>query len=310
MYGQTISRRTVLQGAASIAGAGIAGVAFKRSVFGHNADATAAADAYPKSTYAAKEYAFEGPVSLNAGYNEVTLQNNGTMDHHAVFLKLNDGKTIADLATVKDIPSLFAIAISVGGPGSVGPSQSATVILNLDAGSYVLVCIIPDANGVPHMAKGMALPITVAAASGDAAPAPVEDAAFELAEYGFPDFPASVTAGSHIWKITNVGAQLHEFVLTRLADGVSSDQVLAILSAPADPMAGMDMGTPDAATTAAPTAPPFVGVSGVAPIGPKETNWLKLDLTAGNYLALCFIPDAASGAPHFALGMAMPFTVA
>ena len=45
-------------------------------------------------------------------------------------------------------------------------------------------------------------------------------------------------------------------------------------------------------------------------MSPKETNWLKVDLAAGNYLALCFMPDAGSGAPHFALGMAMPFTVA
>jgi hypothetical protein len=36
----------------------------------------------------------------------------------------------------------------------------------------------------------------------------------------------------------------------------------------------------------------------------------KLDLTVGDYLAICFIPELATGAPHYALGMIMPFTVA
>ena len=108
------------------------------------------------------------------------------MDHHGVLLKLHDGKSVADLATVKDLPGLFAVASSVGGPGGTGAKQTATVILNLEAGNYVLVCIIPDADGVPHMAKGMALPITVAAATGEAAPAPVEDATLSWPSSSFP----------------------------------------------------------------------------------------------------------------------------
>jgi hypothetical protein len=312
LLNQPISRRTMLQGTASIAGAGLIGLALKQTVFAHSHDATPAAGSYPQSTYTAKEYAFDGPVNLTAGFNEITLQNDGTMDHHGMLLKLHDGKSVADLATVKDLPGLFQVAGGVGGPGGTGPKQTATVILNLEAGNYVLVCIIPDADGVPHMAKGMALPITVAPAIGEVDAAPVEDASFELAEFAFPDFPKTVTAGPHVWKVTNAGAQLHELIINRIADGVTADQVLAMLAAPADPMAGMDMGTPGATAPAAAenAGPPFIGITGIAPMGPKETNWLKLDLAAGNYLALCFVPDSESGAPHFALGMAMPFTVA
>jgi hypothetical protein len=40
------------------------------------------------------------------------------------------------------------------------------------------------------------------------------------------------------------------------------------------------------------------------------TNWLLLDLEAGDYFAICYVPDPTTGAPHFALGMMMPFTVA
>ena len=45
-------------------------------------------------------------------------------------------------------------------------------------------------------------------------------------------------------------------------------------------------------------------------MNPGITNYLEVDLTAGDYFAICFIPDFETGAPHFALGMIMPFTVA
>jgi hypothetical protein len=37
--------------------------------------------------------------------------------------------------------------------------------------------------------------------------------------------------------------------------------------------------------------------------------WLALDLQPGTYVALCFIPDEAPGAPHALLGMIQVFTV-
>jgi hypothetical protein len=301
---QPVSRRLFMQGASALVGAGIFGVGLKKGVFAHNGhDATPAAVDYPEAVYTTKEYAIEGPVALQSGFQTITLKNNGTMDHHVMFMKLNEGKSLADLAAAKDLPSLLAAIVSYGGPGSIGGGQTASVILDLAAGDYVLACLIPDADGVPHMAKGMALPLKVTQAVGEALPAPREDATVELTEYSFHNFPKTVTTGQHLWKVPNIGAQLHELVIYKLAEGVTADQALAILGAPADSMPGMDMGTP------APSAPPFIGVTGVAPIFPKEVNWLKVDLEAGNYLAVCFIPDVASGAPHLALGMAMPFSV-
>ena len=43
---------------------------------------------------------------------------------------------------------------------------------------------------------------------------------------------------------------------------------------------------------------------------PGQTGWAHLDLTPGDYVAVCFIPSAAhEGKPHFALGMVKGFTV-
>ena len=40
-----------------------------------------------------------------------------------------------------------------------------------------------------------------------------------------------------------------------------------------------------------------------------ETVSMEVDLPAGNYAFLCFIPDPASGAPHAALGMIGALTI-
>ena len=37
--------------------------------------------------------------------------------------------------------------------------------------------------------------------------------------------------------------------------------------------------------------------------------YLPVDLPAGNYALLCFIPDAKDGKPHLEHGMVKPFTV-
>ena len=119
------------------------------------------------------------------------------------------------------------------------------------------------------------------------------------------------SARQHIWEVPNVGAQPHEMVILRLAEGVTLDQLQPVLAAMAPPAA-----TPEgaAATEASPAAmtgpPPFTLIGGVAPMSPGYTNWVVLDLETGNYVAICFVPDPASGQLHFALGMLMPFTVA
>ncbi len=37
--------------------------------------------------------------------------------------------------------------------------------------------------------------------------------------------------------------------------------------------------------------------------------YLPVDLAAGNYLLVCFLPDAKDGKPHLAHGMIKEFTI-
>jgi len=281
------------------------------SVFAQDATPGAGVDAYPEVAYTAVEYSFTGPVEFASGLTRISLTNNGTMDHHAMLFKLNDGKSVADLAAAfeQGLPGLFAIGASIGGPGSIGPGRTATVIQDVAAGNYIMMCLIPDTDGIPHVAKGMALPITVTAgAEASTAPAPQAQGTIELTDFHFAGLPESLPAGQHLWEVKNNGQQLHELVVYRQASGVTFEQVQAILMAeatPATPMAGMDESTPMATE-----APPFEAVTGWAPANPGMSGWVVADLEAGDYFAICFVPDSATGAPHFALGMIQPFIVA
>ena len=42
-----------------------------------------------------------------------------------------------------------------GGPNAHLPGSQASATVNLTEGDYVLMCWIPDKNGVPHVALGM-----------------------------------------------------------------------------------------------------------------------------------------------------------
>ena len=52
---------------------------------------------------------------------------------------------------------------------------------------------------------------------------------------------------------------------------------------------------------------PFQNVGGYNGIDADKSGWMDLDLTPGAYVAICHIPDPASGKAHELLGMVMPF---
>lgn len=299
-----LTRRTALRG---LGAAGLAAVFVARGT----PFAGAQADTYPQLAITAKDYQFELPATVPGGYTQITLKNEGPDTHHAMFMRLNEGKTVDDFkaaAKSKDFGALFAVSTSAGGPGSIDAGQESTVILNLQTGTYVVVCVIPDAEGTPHYQMGMLSPLTVTEVL-TTGKEPTAETTVDLVDFSFTNLPQELPAGKHMWKVTDTGKQVHEMAINRLSPGVTFDQVKVMLMAPppASPVPGT-VSTPEA-TPVTSGPPPFVGMAGVAPMSPGETNWLPLDLTAADYFAICFVPDTKTGAPHFMLGMIMPFTV-
>ncbi len=107
-----------------------------------------------------KQYGFEFK-GLKAGSNRVRFENTGQELHHAVMFPINEGKTI------EDVTAAFTADGPPKGPPPVDfeKGRSTQVIdggiaqnieLDLQAGSYAVVCFIQDRKGgKPHVANGM-----------------------------------------------------------------------------------------------------------------------------------------------------------
>jgi hypothetical protein len=300
-----VTRRATLKGSAALGvGALLAGHIGPAAA----QDATPAAAAYPELVIVATEFAFDMPATAESGYTRLTLDNQGGADHHAMFFRLNDDTTedqfMAGLMS-GDLAALGDLGASYGGPMASAGSQ-ASVIASLDAGTYAVVCLIPDEQGVPHVAHGMVAMLEVSEGASTASD-PVADGTITLVEMAFDGLPSEVPAGTHTWQVVNGGAQIHELALLQLAPGVPADAVIAGITA--GPEAAASPAAVPAASPEAAGPPPFVSLSGAAPMSPGATNYVEFNAQPGEYVAVCFVPDIETGMPHAMMGMVGSFTV-
>ena len=116
-----------------------------------------------------------------------------------------------------------------------------------------------------------------------------------LSEFTFvPD--ASFT-GQGTLEVDNVGNQVHEMIIEKLAPGKTLDDAKKFLLTPP--------GTPP------PTgAPPITSAGGIVGLGPGQKMFQTLALAPGNYVLVCFFPDPPKGGiPHALEGMLKEITV-
>ena len=145
------------------------------------------------------------------------------------------------------------------------------------------------------MAVALTLAVTPMVAQDEATEEPMHDMSgigVEVTgvEYAFLGLPRELPVGSEI-SFTNEGAELHEIVIVRIADGVT-EHIYELLALAAE---GRDL-----------MAEGLVEMVGqgplVAPPGMAAEGTLVLDRT-GEYLALCFIPQGFDPAVFKANGV-------
>ena len=249
-------------------------------------------DGIRQVTVTANDYAFDAPDTIPAGLTEVRLLNKGTEMHHVWLIRLESGKSMKDLFDAMGAHGAMpAWARDVGGPNTPGPHGEATAILRLNPGRYAMICVIPSKDGKPHVMKGMAKEITVTPASSNTSKANLRiNATMTLVDYGF-EFSQPLQAGKQTIRVRNVAKQGHEVVILKLAPGRKAADVLAWMEKMEGPPPGMPIG-------------------GTTPMAQGEENIITLDLTAGEYALICFVPDAKDGKPHFGHGMVTEITIA
>jgi len=237
----------------------------------------------------AKEFQFDMPDTIPAGPTLFRLSNEGHQLHHVTLVKLEQGKTVADFTAAMAGPPP-AWAVFVGGPNTPTPQHGQVEdVVDLAPGNYAVICIIPDADGKPHMMKGMTKALTVTPATKVGA-MPQSDVTLTLDDYKFA-FSTPITPGKHALHIVNHAKQMHEAVMFRLEPGKTGEDIAHWVES------GMQ------------GPPPAAPVAGISPMGSDKDNTLLVDLSAGNYALLCFVPDAHDGKPHMAHGMIYNFKV-
>jgi hypothetical protein len=234
---------------------------------------------------------FMGPATATAGPTTISLHNGGAAAHQLQLLRLHPGVTADEALAAANSPNpsaLLTLVTPAGGPNAVAPGAAQAVTVDLVPGTYVEVCFITDADGVPHLAKGM---ISVLDVTGPARPFPTPDTVGRVTLHDFRfDLPNPLHREGTL-EVTNDGPQPHEMTIVALGTHTVAEAISYL----------------SATTHSGP--PPFTPAGGIGALAPGQTGFVDLHLPAGRYLAICEVPDPKTGKPHVVLGMATPFTV-
>jgi uncharacterized cupredoxin-like copper-binding protein len=273
---------------------GMALVALTAYVSGEQAFIPIAAHAQAKAgpkvvNVVAKEYQYSMPSTLPAGPTEFHFTDDGKQLHHMTIVRFKQGHTLADFTALPPGP-FPAWAVLMGGPNTPMPGGgTSSDVVDLPAGDYAVICLVPGPDGKPHMMKGMVKAFTVKPSSRTRI-IPASDLTLTLSNYKFA-FSKPVTAGRHVIRVVNDGPQAHEAVLFHLAPGKKGEDIAHWV------LTGMK------------GPPPGAPVTGIAPMAPGKKNTLLVNLKPGSYALMCFMPDAKDGKPHVVHGMIDNFKV-
>jgi len=235
-----------------------------------------------------EDFKFDAPDIIPAGLTEFRFMNKGPSLHHMAILQLKDGKTLDDLRAVLANPGPPPAWIKeMGGPNAPDAGREANATVMLEPGNYALICFV-DLGGPPHFAKGMIRPLRVVPAR-NAATRPKADVTMNLVDYNFA-LSSPIKAGTRTIRVHNAAKQHHEIELIQLNPGATQAEFMKWM----DKMEG---------------PPPAKAIGGIAGIEPGMTEYFTADFTPGNYILMCFLPDAKDGKPHLAHGMTKQITV-
>ncbi len=236
-------------------------------------------------TITANDFSFDAPAQIPEGAVTIRLVNNGTELHHAQMIRIEEGKTMDDIAKALANPGPPPSWIKwVGGPNAVAPGRETLATSVLTPGSYAYLCFIPSPDRVIHASKGMVKPFEVTPAPAAATDLPEADATITLVDYDF-QISKPLTAGKRTILVENGGPQPHEVVLLKMAPG----KTIA------------DFAAWDEGGMKGP--PPAEPVGGVVALDKGARASFTADIMPGEYGLICFIPDAKDGKPHLAHGM-------
>jgi plastocyanin len=223
----------------------------------------------------------DAPQSIEAGLVKITLTNSGLGPHEAQLIRIAGGHTAdqaLDVVTGGEEASGIPDWVSgAGGVGTTKPAATGTVMQVLEPGSYAII------DTEPHNPVNAELEVTREAGEAEL---PKAVATVTASEYTFET--SGLKAGDPI-LFENTGKQLHHLFASPVKQGTTAAQVIKYFK------------------TEEKGANPFRGgeeaAVGTSVIDSGMSQVVDLELKAGSYAFVCFIPDRAGGPPHALKGV-------
>jgi hypothetical protein len=113
----------------------------------------------------ASEYTFVAdPGSIPAGRTSFVMTNAGQEAHFLLLSRINEGHTLEEALAFEGDPEQAGIVTNAkyeSGVAAPGGEDEEVVTLDLEPGSWAMLCFISGPDGTPHALMGMAVPFTV-----------------------------------------------------------------------------------------------------------------------------------------------------
>lgn len=230
----------------------------------------------------AHDYSFTVPGGASArvlaGPVTLRLVNRGKVLHMMGVVYLGTA-SVEDLLRAVEHDAPLKGMYEVGGVNGIAPGDSATTTVMLEPGNAALACWVVNTDGKLHVDKGMIAPLTVVADAGPAPAAPRADLSITLRDYTIA-LSAQPRAGHHVFRVVNDGSMTHDVELMRMDPGARTADLDAWY---AHPEVGSRLAQP---------------IAGTVGLEKGLHDWFSANLTPGDYVLICWMPDAKN-VPHY-----------
>jgi|FLYN01.1.fsa_nt_gi hypothetical protein len=225
------------------------------------------------------------PPELPAGLVTLSFENGNEAPFTPILARLNEDVTFEQFAeALNQGPETAIPLVSLLGAPQIAPEASFDVTYNFEPGTHVLMDFESE---VPVIET-----FTVVEGEVEQVVESEADVTVVLVDYLF-GMPVEIEAGVKHWSIENAGEEWHEMGIFHVEEGTTVEEAVEVITAAMEQE----------------TEPEMEQVFFWTPLSPGEQAQFELELEAGTYLVICFLPSFADGSPHFAHGMAQIITV-
>jgi hypothetical protein len=233
----------------------------------------------------AKKPTFDVPDSVEGGVVEIELTSSVEGEHGAQLVRIEGDHTVEEALAAanrwgaggKGLPDWLFVA---GGTPDVASGESASVTQELEPGRYVVADVNTNASAE--------LEVTEGSLGGELPPA---EGKITATEYAFE--ADGLRAGRNAVLFDNAGKEPHLVVASALRPGKTAADAKRFFET--------EQGQP-------PIDDSRTFSTAVVEGGVEQA--VELELEAGRYVLLCFVPDRQGGPPHIVKGMVSEATVA